>query len=638
MVDDGQTFSATAWTSLEDKNACEIELEGIHHVISEAGVWADCARQRRPVVYNDFASVSGRKGTPPGHAELTRILSVPVFRSDKIVAVFALGNKPSDYTDQDVETVEAFVDLAWYTVARKQAEAALQESDTRNRRLFDSSPHAVLLSDPGGHFLDCNQTAVDTYGYSREEFLKLTYRDLAAPSLRARVGEHVAETFELGGTVFEWRHVRKDGSELPVEIRTAPFTTQGGPRIIATVRDLTESKTAQAEQERLHEQLRQAAKMESIGRLAGGVAHDFNNMLAVILGHTEFALERVAENDPLQADLLEIRTAAEHSASITQQLLAFARRQAAAPKVIDLNAAVEGTLVMLGRLIGERVSLTWHPDEGVCRIAIDPAQLDQILVNICLNARDAITESGEVKITTARRTLNEKDCQAHDGCSPGEYIILSIEDDGVGMTPEAIDHMFEPFFTTKDVGEGTGLGLATVYGIVRQNSGCIDVVTSHDHGTKVSIAFPSVDASLSDTTTKPPSSDSMIGGRETLLVIEDEPSVLRLAGRILENLGYKVLAADTPGKALSLAREHSDEIALAITDVVMPGVTGWDLSEQLRGLLPTVRTLFVSGYTDDILAEDDHFSREIDFLQKPFTPQQLAEAVRTALDRRRDNH
>jgi len=753
MTNDGELFTAAAWAAMEGTASCEIEAEGVHHIISKAGVWADCARQRRPIVYNDFSSVSGRKGTPPGHTELTRILTVPVFRSDKIVAVFALGNKPSDYTDRDVETVETFVDLAWHTVARKQAETALQESDNRNRNLFDSSPHPVFLADPSGHFLDCNQTAVDTYGYSREELLEMSYRELAAPSLRAELEELPKGEYGERGSVFEWRHMRKDGTELPVEIKTATFTVQGKKRIISTVRDLTESKAAEealrkseerfkslasmtkegiliheagvivdanralselmgfadpdelvgkpgldllpvseetrammrermrrggdevyeieligpdgsarwavtgasdiiyqgrparlvfmrditdskaaaAERARLQEQLQQAAKMESIGRLAGGVAHDFNNMLAVILGHAELGLERAAEDDPLKTDLLEIRTAAEHSARITQQLLAFARRQIAAPKVIDLSAAIEGTFAMLGRLIGERVTLAWHPCDDACRIAIDPAQLDQILVNLCLNARDAITGAGQVSLSTTLRLFGEEDCRTHDGCSPGEYVILSVEDDGEGMTPEAIEHMFEPFFTTKEVGEGTGLGLATVYGIVRQNSGCIDVVSS-DRGTKVSIAFPSVDAPLSGTTSKP-SRDTAVRGNETLLVIEDEPSVLRLATRILANLGYQVLAADTPTQALSLARDSSEKIALAITDVVMPEMTGWDLSKQLRASLPSIKTLFVSGYTDDVLAEDDHFDHDIDFLQKPFTPQQLAEAVRTALDR-----
>ncbi len=633
MVSDGEVFTAAAWASLDEATTCPIESQGLHHVLSKAGIWADCARERRPLVYNDYHAQSHRNGLPEGHVPLTRILTVPVFRSDKIVAVFALGNKQTDYTEQDVQTVSGFVDLAWYTVARKQAEAALQESDTRNRRLFDSSPHAVLLSDPGGHFLDCNQAAIDTYGYSRDELLRMSYRDLAAPSVRARAGEHVGETLASGGTVFEWRHMRKDGSELPVEIKTAPFlSSEGKQRILATVRDLTEAKAAQAEQERLQEQLRQAAKMESIGRLAGGVAHDFNNMLAVILGHVELALEQAAGDDPLHVDLTEIRNAANHSANITQQLLAFARRQVASPMIIDLNSAVEGTLDMLRGLIGERVQLGWHPGEELGQVEMDPAQLDQVLVNLCLNARDAVSGHGRVQIATSRVTMDEAECLDREGASPGDYLALSIADDGAGMTPEAIEHMFEPFFTTKDVGEGTGLGLATVYGIVRQNNGFIEVLSGKGEGTTVTVYLPLVDAPLSDRPSSTPQAPPTAGGMETLLVVEDEPSVLRLASRILERLNYTVLAADTPHRALDLAKEHSADIALVITDVVMPEMTGWELSQRLRDVRPSIRTLYVSGYTDDVLADDDRFAEGINFLQKPFTPQQLAEAVRTVLD------
>jgi two-component system cell cycle sensor histidine kinase/response regulator CckA len=748
-------FSSESWAALDTDDSCDIEAKELHHMISEPGVWADCLRERRPLIYNDYQAIPNRKDTPPGHAVLQRLLTVPVFRGDEIVAVFVLANKATDYTAQDLETVSGFSDLAWDTAARKSVESALQDSDNRNRRLFDSSPDSVVLSEPGGHFLDCNQTAIATYGYSREEFLQMTYRDLAALDLRDQAGRHVGETLERGGTVFEWRHRRKDGSELPVEIRTAPFMAQGRQRIMATIRDLTaskaaeealrsserefralfeaapvgigvadldgrllafndamlgpggysredildvgnvaalyydpedrqaalalfhaegslhqyetrfrrkdgtpydvwlslthttfsglpciqaivedgtEKKRAEEERERLQTQLRQAAKMESIGRLAGGVAHDFNNMLAVILGHADLALEQLDPQDRLHEDLLEIRKAANRSATITQQLLAFARRQVVAPKVIDLNKSVEGMTNMLRRLIGEQVELLWIPGKRLGRVRIDPAQLDQVLVNLCLNARDAIVDTGRVTIKTADVLLDEDYCADHEGCAPGHYVLLSVRDNGTGMSPEAQEHLFEPFFTTKDTGKGTGLGLATAYGILAQNKGFIDIDTQQHLGTEVRIYLPRVDAVATPEDPEIARSTSP-RGVETLLLVEDEPSVLRLTARILTELNYTVLTARTPSEALRIAEEHPTAIHLTVTDVVMPQMNGRELADRLRALRPQLKTLYVSGYTDEILRAGSEIREGVNFLQKPFAPQSLAAAVRALLDR-----
>jgi two-component system cell cycle sensor histidine kinase/response regulator CckA len=752
---DEDVVTAAAWSTRTLAEYCRAERHNLHLRVSQAGVWADCIRERRPVIHNDYAALPHRKGTPPGHGALFRELAVPVFRDEKIVAVVAVGNKPGEYTALDVDTVSSFADLAWDIAARKKAEIALQESDARNRRLLDASPDAVLLSDPTGHFLDCNQTAIDRYGYSRDEFLLMSYRDLAALDLRDRAGEHVQETMERGETVFEWRHRCKDGSELPVEIRTVFFTAQGEPRIMATVRDLTEpkraeaelhqseerfkslssmttegimihedgvivdanqafaniigccdvdelvgktglevlpatprsredilvhmrsnstetyeielerpdgstlwaetrgseimhrgrgarlvylrditeAKQAQAEQERLQAQLRQAAKMESVGRLAGGVAHDFNNMLAVILGHVELALERVDPQQPIYADLREIRRAANRSAGITQQLLAFARKQVAVPDVIDLNEAVQGMLDMLRRLIGEHIQLVWRPSTELGRVEIDPSQLDQILVNLCLNSRDAIAEAGKITIETADVMLDDPFCQQHDGCIPGRYVLLSVSDTGRGIEPDMLEHLFEPFFTTKSPGEGTGLGLAMIYGIVKQNKGFIDISSKPGHGTIVRIYLPfAKDAPLDRDTSEQPG-DIALGGGETILVVEDEVSVLRLTERVLGAMNYKVLAAQTPTEAMLIAEAYPGDIALLVTDVIMPEMDGRELSERLLELRTQLKTLFVSGYATDVISGKGVLDNGICFLEKPFTPQALAAQVRKALDR-----
>jgi two-component system cell cycle sensor histidine kinase/response regulator CckA len=500
----------------------------------------------------------------------------------------------------------------------------------RNRRLFDASPDAVFLSDTTGHFLDCNRTAIERYGYSHEEILQLTYADLAALDFRDRAGSHVEETLERGGTVFEWWHRRKDGSELPVEIRTVPFMAQGQPRIVATVRDLTESKRAEAERERLQNQLRQAAKMESVGRLAGGVAHDFNNMLAVILGHVELAMDQVDPAQPLYESLQEIRHAAGRSAGITQQLLAFARRQVTVPAVLDLNAAVESMLPMLRRLVGEQSELAWLPGSDAGNIQIGPSQLDQVLINLCVNARDAIAGAGKVTIRTDSITANERFCREHEGSSAGEYVVLCVSDNGCGMAPEALEHLFEPFFTTKQTGKGTGLGLATVYGIARQNEGFVDIDSDSSPGTTVAIYLPRVhlDPSEEPSQTR---SEILPGAGGTLLVVEDEPSVLRLAERLLTNLDYTVLTAQSPAEALQTAETYPGEIALLITDVIMPEMNGWELSERLVALRPNLKTLYFSGYPAEVISGRGLLEQGARFLEKPFTPENLATSVRAAL-------
>jgi two-component system cell cycle sensor histidine kinase/response regulator CckA len=637
---------------------------------------------------------------------------------------------------------------------RKQVEDALRESNDRNRKLLDSSPDAIVLSEPSGRFLDCNRTAVDRYGYSREEFLQMTYRDLAALDLRDKAGGHVRETLESGGTIFEWRHRRKDGSELPVEIRTAIVPVQGEQRILATIRDLTQSeaaekalrgsergfralfeaapmgigvadlegnilafndamimpggysredieggynvaalyydgadretalalflsqgslsqhetrfkrkdgtpydvllslthttfgglpcvqaivedrteeKRAEEVQQTLEAQLRQAAKMESIGRLAGGVAHDYNNMLAVILGHAQLALEQVDPESGLHDDLQEILKAADRSAGITQQLLAFARRQVTNPKVIDLNQAVETMVSMLGRLIGEQVQLQWQPGKSIGLTRIDPTQLDQILVNLCLNARDAIVDTGHVTIETSDVNLDRRFCAEHAGFIPGDYVLLSVADNGAGMSEEAAEHLFEPFYTTKEEGKGTGLGLATVYGIVKQNSGFIDVSGGDKCGTRIRIYLPRIEGE--DIAKElPPAYADAPRGKESILLVEDEPALRRLARRILSELGYQVMTASGPNEAIRMAQEHHD-LALLITDIVMPEMNGWELSDRLQALRPGLKVLYMSGYSEQVVRDGTTAKKGITIMQKPFTPRDLAVAARTLLDR-----
>ncbi len=395
-------------------------------------------------------------------------------------------------------------------------------------------------------------------------------------------------------------------------------------------RDISDQRHAEAARTKLQGQLIQAQKMESMGRLAGGVAHDFNNMLQAIMGHAELALDQLPPDSPLQEDVHEIQVAAQRSSDLTRQLLAFARKQAVVPKVLDLNITVEGMLKMLRRLIGEDIDLVWVPGPSIWPVKMDPSQFDQILANLCVNARDAIEGIGKVTIETWTETFDKTFCAEHPGIVPGDYVRLSVFDTGCGMTKETLANIFEPFFTTKGPGEGTGLGLATVYGAVKQNNGNVFVDSEPGKGTVFHIYFPRyLDATPAPQA--PVFEPALSSGKGTILLVEDEQSILRIATAMLEKLGYRVLSASTPGEAIHLAKAHSQEIDLLMTDVVMPEMNGRDLTNMIVFLCPGIKRLFMSGYTADVIAHHGVLDEGVCFLQKPFTIRDLAAKVGEAL-------
>jgi CheY-like chemotaxis protein len=353
-------------------------------------------------------------------------------------------------------------------------------------------------------------------------------------------------------------------------------------------------------------------------------------MLGVIIGHAEIAMNQVDPAQPLHASLMEIHKAAQRSADLTRQLLAFARKQTVAPKVLDLNETVAGMLNMLRRLIGENILLNWQPGKNLWFVKVDPSQIDQILANLCVNARDAIAGVGKLSIETGNRTLDDAYCATHPGCMPGEYVLLTVSDSGCGMDKATLAHIFEPFFTTKDVGVGTGLGLATVYGAIKQNNGFINAYSEPGQGTTFTIYLPRHRGQAEQVWTE--SVVELSTGQETILLVEDEPAILQMTTRMLEGLGYTVLAATTPAEAIRLAQEHTGNIRLLMTDVVMPEMNGWDLAEKLLSLDPHLKSLFMSGYTADIIGHHGILDETAHFLQKPFSTKDLAVKVRETLD------
>ncbi|MFZ5766545.1 MAG: PAS domain S-box protein [Thermodesulfobacteriota bacterium] len=423
-------------------------------------------------------------------------------------------------------------------------------------------------------------------------------------------------------------HVHPDaaGKQRFVELKAFPVLDEEGKvtSVIETINDVTEKR-------KLEEQFRQAQKMEAVGRLAGGVAHDFNNMIGVIMGNTELALLRLESDHPLHATLQVILKAAGRSADLTRQLLAFARKQTVTPRVLDLNTTMEGMLKILRRLIGEDINLVWQPGKGLWLIRVDPSQIDQILANLCVNARDAIAGVGRITIETGNAVIDESACADHPEATPGDYVRLTVSDTGSGMERATINQIFEPFFTTKELGKGTGLGLATVYGIVRQNKGFITVRSEPGLGSTFTIYLPRHSAGP----VGPPEKIipfTLPGGTETILLAEDEKEILAMVRQALEGFGYRVLAAATPQEALRFAETHEGKIDLLMTDVVMPEMNGRELAERLLAIQPGIPCLFMSGYTGDILLRQGVVSERDRFIEKPFSIQALAEKVREVLD------
>ncbi|MFW6283909.1 MAG: PAS domain S-box protein, partial [Desulfosalsimonas sp.] len=391
-----------------------------------------------------------------------------------------------------------------------------------------------------------------------------------------------------------------------------------------------QQELSEKQRQALEEQLHQAQKMESVGRLAGGVAHDYNNMLSVIIGYTELALDKVETTDPLHADLTEILNAAKRSNDITRQLLAFARKQTINPAVLDLNETVEGMLKMLRRLIGEDIDLSWMPGPGLWPVKMDPTQIDQILANLCVNARDAIAGVGHITIETHNISIDEQYCRDHAEFFPGQYVLLAVSDDGSGMDRQMLENIFEPFFTTKEVSKGTGLGLATVYGIVKQNKGFINVYSEPGKGTTFRIYLPR-HAGEAELRPRDSSGEIPRGSGETVLLVEDEPGIMKMGQIMLQRLGYEVLAANSPADALAQARGHDGPIHLLITDVVMPEMNGRQLAEKIASMYPEIKVLYMSGYTANVIAHHGVLDKDLYFIEKPFSIRELAAKIQHVL-------
>jgi len=532
----------------------------------------------------------------------------------------------------EIESVRCILDRT--AAARQEAESTLRESEQQFRLVVENAPEGIFIQTEG-QFAYLNRAATGLFGAQQpSELIGIPIIDRVHPDFHQIISERIRQLNQekkIVPRLYGIRFLRLDNTLVTVETSAVPFEHGGKSGALVFVRDLTESLQAEVRQKELEGQLNQAQKMEAVGRLAGGVAHDYNNMLSVIVGYAELSLEEIATDNPLHEYIHAIHDAAIRSTDITRQLLAFARKQTIAPVALDLNKTVESMLRMLGRLIGEDIDLAWRPGSELWPVKMDPSQVDQMLANLCVNARDALHGVGHVTIETGTATFDAAYCADHLGFIPGDYVLLAVSDDGCGMDRATVAKIFEPFFTTKDVGQDTGLGLSTVYGIVKQNNGFINVYSEPGKGTTFKIYL----ARHSDPVVESPKADSFSithGHGETILIVEDEISILELAKRILEGLGYTVLIARLPSQALECIKEHSGEIHLLITDVVMPEMNGKELSDRLRTVCPTLRTLFMSGYTANVIAHRGVLDQGVQFMPKPFSKESMAQKVREALD------
>jgi PAS domain S-box-containing protein len=520
--------------------------------------------------------------------------------------------------------------------ARKGAEAALAESERRFRTVLEASPNPIVGVDSAARIIFVNPQTEETFGYARDELVGQPVELLLPERVGERHVEHrdgfishpVARPMGIG---LDLAGRRKDGGEFPVEISLSPVDTADGLQVFATVVDITARKAAET-------QLVQAQKLESIGRLAGGIAHDFNNMLFAILGYAELLSQDLAPDRQANLDVEVARKsvagishAAERAATLTQQLLAFSRQQVVSPKVLDLNSAVKSVEPMLHRLIGENLQLNVKLDSASRRLRADPGQLDQILVNLVVNARDAMPDGGTITIETGTVEFDEPYAVEHFEVTPGPYVMLAVSDTGQGMDQETRRHVFEPFFTTKEVGKGTGLGLATIYGIVRQAGGHIWLYSEPGHGTTFKLYFPRVDAERSQGAGPEVTPTSL--GAGTLLVVEDEAAVRDMTKTMLERAGYRVLAVADGAAAMAKIGAMDDPIDVLVTDVVMPNMSGIELAERVIDLHPRVGIVLLSGYTAETLNLERITHRGATFVAKPVSAKELLRAINGVMNR-----
>lgn len=624
------------WSTLTKKEFCKAEGKGLHYNIDDAGVWVECVHRKQPVIHNDYKSLGNKKGMPDGHVNVIRELVVPVIREGKVVSILGVGNKKSDYNQKDAELVAYLADVIWQIVQQKRSEIELiqiQENlslaqemaqigswryDLKTKELFWS--HEL--------YRICGLIP-DDRGITMKLSLSMIH-----PEDRDYVQSNYKEMIKNGSSCnMYYRILRPDGEIRLVKGigRIEKNTTGTVSSIYGTAQDITEQKLAEEEKARWEAHLNQSQKLESIGRLAGGVAHDLNNLLSPILGYSEILQAAAGPIDKYKGQIEQIVKAGLRARDLVHQLLAFSRKQALEFKLVDLNALLTNFEKLLRRTIREDIAIQMNLDGKLPFINGDPGQLEQVIMNLAVNAQAAMPDGGDLAIETRHVVLEEADGLGIGQVKPGSYALLMVNDTGYGMDTYTLEHLFEPFYTTNNSTNSTGLGLATTYGIVKQHNGYIRVESTSGKGATFWVYLPVSNRSVETSCTVSENCPD-VSGSETILLVEDNDQVRELALVVLELKGYKVMAAHCGKEALSLLDRHSGKLHLLLTDVIMPEMNGKTLYEQVVQRYPDVKVLFMSGYTDDVLAPHGVMGHDVNFIPKPFPVRVLTEKVRKILD------
>ncbi len=602
---------------------CAITDKPIVYPVVETGLWGEAVRQRKPVVTNEYAAPNPlKKGYPEGHVHVTRHMNAPIFSGNKIVLVAGVGNKDTAYDENDVQQMTLLMEGMWRLIERRRAHEALRENELWLSTILEALPTGVMIIDAETKkIMDVNPALAQMAGEPREHIIGHRCHRFVCPAETQK-----CPVCDFGQAVDRSERVllTASGRKKQVLKTVHPTVIRGRRVLIETLVDIDDKKL-------LEEQLNQSQKMEAVGQLAGGVAHDFNNILAAILGYAELALDVLADEQPASEYVQEIVMAGNRARDLTRQLLAFARKQNLELQPVDLNRVVTGFEKMLRRTIRENVAITVKPGPALGHIQGDSGQIEQILLNLAVNAQDAMPEGGILAIETTNTVLDETYVQNHQGVEPGPYVLLTISDSGKGMDKETLGRIFDPFFTTKGAGKGTGLGLSTVYGIVRQHKGHIRAYSEVGKGTTFRVYFPRIEA-LAAPREAAEAENGIKGGSETILVVEDEANVRSLTCLLLRRLGYTVLEAKNAAAAIEMVTARPGAIHLVLTDVIMPDMNGRELFSRLAALDNRLKVLYMSGYTADVISHHAVLAPGVHLLQKPFSFQDLARKVREVLD------
>jgi len=607
---------------------CRLLEKPIDYPLTTCGLWGEAVRRRKAVITNDYQAPNpSKKGYPDGHIQIRRHTNIPLFDGDRIVLVAGVGNKEEPYEEDDVKQLTLMMDGMWKILKSNRAEKALSESEERFKRLVQNTSDLIMVLNERGVQMSVSGPLQKILGYAEQELVGTSCFDLIHPDNLDFTVKTFAEIVMQANASrrLEFRCRHKNGTWVATEaVATNLLYDPIVKGIVVNLRDISERNKFQ-------EQLQQAMKMEAVGRLAGGVAHDFNNLLTAITGNIELAKRGLPESCSLSPYLNEVSKAADSAASLTHQLLAFSRKQIIEPKVINLNALVKNIEQILARILGEDIELLTIPVPDLGSVKVDPGQFEQVLMNLAVNARDAMPHGGKLIIESSNIVLDEKYCSVHPQVTPGKFVLLVVSDTGQGMSQEVKKRLFEPFFTTKALGQGTGLGLATILGVIEQAGGSIEVYSEVGKGTTFKIYLPHT----GDAPEKPApdvSSPDLPAGSETILVVEDDAGVRKVALMILDELGYRLLHASDGPEAVSLAESHAEQIHLLMTDVVMPGMNGRELSTRLLKDRPDMKVLFTSGYTEDVIVHHGVIEADLNFISKPYHPRALARKIRSVLD------